>query len=201
MPTAITRVKQLSAALLHTRLLSAPVFTYFNCAGVVVYLQWILIDRLHPKGLPMLRHWRSVLLISLIGLGLYLWLSVTYNRVLRPGAFTQSCAAATCPDEAALFALMQDKFGLFRRIPQTTATAPSSCAPKGRVDVYRPLFTSDYQYAVMGIARGGNPGEAYVLLFEHTPEGWKESRRFGLSTITTDCYWTSDDTITHSVIS
>jgi hypothetical protein len=139
----------------------------------------------------MFRRWRIVLLISLIGIGLYLWLSAASSRVLRPGSFTESCLDETCPDDEALFALMQHKFGTFRRVPQTTATAPSGCVPKERVEVYRPLFTPDYRYAVMAIARGGNPGEGYVLLFEHTPQGWKESRRFGLSTITTDCYWNS----------
>jgi hypothetical protein len=128
-----------------------------------------------------------LLVAALVVLASYRWW-ISRQPTPPPAAFTQVCAVADCPDDEAIYALLGGKLGRFRRVPQVAFPDPR-CAPSGATEVYRPAYTADYRFALVGIIDDGVLTESYTLLFRRTDSGWIEVGPYGIRGQTYDCHW------------
>ena len=127
-----------------------------------------------------------LLAVALVVLAAYRWWISRQLSLPSEDAFTQVCAAPACPDDEAIYTLLREKLGWFRRVPQVERP-PYGCAPTDSLDVYRPSYTPDYRFALVGIIRDGSPSESYTLLLNRTDSGWAEFGPYGILTQSYDC--------------
>ena len=119
----------------------------------------------------------------------YRWWSSPQPSLPAPEAFTEVCAAPACPDDEAIYALLRDKLGGFRKVPRV-GQPNDVCALPGSVDVYRPSYTPDFRFALVRIIRDGELTESYTLLLKRTDSGWTEVGQYGMKTMGYDCnFW------------
>src|SRR5690349_17559805 len=98
-----------------------------------------------PRWFPRLHRWQMVLAVGVV-LGGGIWWA--RSQSFPPdSAFTAVCPTSPCPDEDAIFALMRAEYGPFMPFNEAIAELPPE------IGVYRPRFTADYQYAVVGFSR------------------------------------------------
>lgn len=131
-----------------------------------------------PRWFPRLHRWQMALAVCVV-LGGGLWWLVRSQSFPPDSAFTAVCPTTPCPAEDAIFALVRAEYGPFIPLNEAIAEIPTT---HGSFDVYRPRFTADYRYAVVGIARDFGhycEREQLLLRFERVRTGWRRAAKPG----------------------
>jgi hypothetical protein len=134
-----------------------------------------------PRWFPRLQRWQMALAVCLV-LGGGLWWWVRSHSFPADSAFTAVCPTSPCPDEDAIFALVRAEYGPFMPFNEAIAEIPTG------IGVYRPRFTADYKYAVVGFSRLSNGYcEQMLLDFERTRTGWQRASTNRLGIVSYGC--------------
>lgn len=101
----------------------------------------------------------------------------TSRSLPTPEDFTEVCTSIKCPDEESIISRLRLGYKDFTISGTTYMDTSSVVSHVDGMEVYRPLFTADYNYAVVLITSGYKdkiPCFTLLQLFTSTQQGWEK---------------------------